>query len=111
MATTDRAPGVGAAAGRLATLGRSAMARPHGRTVEEAMADRGTAVEGEGRTLTLTNLDKVLFPATGTTKRDACRYYPKIAPAMLPYLRDRPVTFRRAPEGTGGKTFFQKHRP
>ena len=75
------------------------------------MADRGTAVEVEGRTLILTNLDKVLFPATGTTKRDVCRYYTEIAPAMLPHLRDRPVTFRRAPDGTGGKAFFQKHRP
>ena len=75
------------------------------------MADRGTAVEVEGRALTLTNLHKILFPATGTTKRDLCRYYTQIAPAMLPHLRDRPVTFRRAPDGTGEEAFFQKHRP
>ncbi|HUZ08617.1 MAG TPA: hypothetical protein VMU76_00395 [Acidimicrobiales bacterium] len=75
------------------------------------MADLGIAVEVEGRVLTLTNLDKVLFPATGTTKRELCRYYTQIAPTMLPHLKDRPVTFRRAPDGTGGKAFFQKHRP
>jgi bifunctional non-homologous end joining protein LigD len=53
----------------------------------------------------------VLFPATGTTKRDLCRYYTEVAPVLLPHLRDRPVTLRRAPDGPDGSEFFQKHRP
>ena len=48
-------------------------------------------VEVDGRTLKLSNLDKVLFPGSGHTKRDLVRYYTTIAPAMLPYLRERPL--------------------
>ena len=47
-------------------------------------------VEVEGRTLKLSNLDKVLFPATGTTKGEVLNYYAQIAPVLLPTLRVEP---------------------
>ena len=67
--------------------------------------------EVEGRRLSLSNLDKVLFPAVGFTKGQLIDYYVRIAPVMLPHLRDRPVTFRRFPDGVEGQGFFEKHLP
>jgi bifunctional non-homologous end joining protein LigD len=68
-----------------------------------------------GRELKLTNLDKVLFPAKrphpALTKRDLIRYYASIAPAMLPYIHDRPMNLHRYPDGVGGKSFWQKAAP
>ena len=75
------------------------------------MVAHGVTVLVEGHALTLTNLDKVLFPASGMTKREVCRYYTEIAQVILPHLRDRPVTLRRAPDGVEGTPFFQKHVP
>jgi bifunctional non-homologous end joining protein LigD len=68
-------------------------------------------VEVDGRRLKLSNLDKVLFPATGTTKAELISYYTGIAPALLPHLRDRPVTLVRAPDGIAGGRFFEKNLP
>jgi bifunctional non-homologous end joining protein LigD len=74
-----------------------------------------TEVAVDGRRLRLTNLDKVLYPATGFTKGQVVDYYARIAPAMLPHLHDRPVTMVRVPDGIGGERFFEKrcpgHRP
>jgi bifunctional non-homologous end joining protein LigD len=74
-----------------------------------------TLVEIEGRQLKLTNLDKVLYPASGFTKGEVIDYYARIAPVMLPHLQDRCVTFRRFPNGVDGQSFFEKrcpsHRP
>ena len=68
-----------------------------------------------GRSLSVSNLDKVLYPATGTTKAEVLRYYLAVAEAMLPHLRGRPVTFRRFPDGVEGEGFYEKrcpdHRP
>ena len=74
-----------------------------------------TVVEIEGRRLKVTNLDKVLYPATGFTKGQVVDYYARVAPAMLPHLGDRPVTMLRLPDGVAGERFFEKrcpgHRP
>ena len=74
-----------------------------------------TTVEVEGRRLRLTNLEKVLYPATGFTKGAVVDYYARVASAMLPHLRDRPVTMLRLPDGVDGERFFEKrcpgHRP
>jgi bifunctional non-homologous end joining protein LigD len=74
-----------------------------------------SVVEIEGRRLKLSNLDKVLYPETGFTKGEVIDYYARVAPAMLPHLRDRCVTFKRFPNGVDGKFFFEKrcpsHRP
>lgn len=67
--------------------------------------------EVEGRRLSLGHLDKVLFPESGFTKGQLIDYYVRIAPVMLPHLRDRPVTLRRFPDGVDGQGFFEKHRP
>jgi bifunctional non-homologous end joining protein LigD len=64
-----------------------------------------------GRTLTLSNLDKVLYPQTGTTKGEVINYYAQVAPVLLPHLRDRAVTRVRWPHGTGGPSFFEKNAP
>jgi bifunctional non-homologous end joining protein LigD len=56
-------------------------------------------VEIEGKALNLSNLDKVLWPATGTTKGDMVNYYAQIAPVMVPHLVGRSVTLKRFPDG------------
>jgi bifunctional non-homologous end joining protein LigD len=61
--------------------------------------------------LQLTNLDKVFWPEDGYTKGDLVDYYGRIAPAMLPYLADRPLVLTRYPDGIHGKNFFQKNAP
>ena len=65
------------------------------------------------RTLTLTNLDKVLYPSVGFTKAEVIDYYLRIAPLMLPYIRDRVMTRLRFPDGVGpDKTpFYEKNAP
>jgi bifunctional non-homologous end joining protein LigD len=82
-----------------------------------AFLDAGTPVRdgvevrvGE-RTLKVTNLDKVLYPKAGFTKRDVIEYYTAIAPAMLPHLEGRPLTRVRFPNGVEGKSFFEKNCP
>jgi bifunctional non-homologous end joining protein LigD len=64
-------------------------------------------VEVDGRRLALTNLDKVLWPETGTTKAELIEYYLAVAPVLLPHLEDRPLTLRRFPDGVGGITWHQ----
>lgn len=64
-----------------------------------------------GRKLPLTNLDKVLWPADGITKRDMIEYYVRMAPYMLPYLRDRPLSMQVFPDGINGKSFWRKDKP
>ncbi|MCW2796763.1 non-homologous end-joining DNA ligase [Nocardioides sp.] len=68
-------------------------------------------VDVEGRTLKISNLDKVLYPRTGTTKGEVLNYYAQIAPVLLPHLRDRCVTRIRWPHGVQGSSFFEKNAP
>jgi bifunctional non-homologous end joining protein LigD len=74
-------------------------------------------VEVDGRELSLTNLDKVLYPKAGFSKGEMVDYYAKVAPAIIPHLAGRAVTLRRFPEGVEdpGAAFFEKrcpkHRP
>ncbi|MFD7295501.1 non-homologous end-joining DNA ligase [Streptomyces sp. NPDC059897] len=67
--------------------------------------------EVEGRRLTLSNLDKVLYPTSGFTKGELLHYYATVAEALLPQLRDRPVSFLRFPDGPDGQRFFAKNVP
>ena len=64
-----------------------------------------------GITVPLSHPDKVLFPGDGITKEDLARYYADVADLMLPWLRDRPVTMVRYPDGLEGQRFFQKNAP
>jgi bifunctional non-homologous end joining protein LigD len=69
------------------------------------------AVQVDGRSLTLTNLAKVLYPADGFSKAEVLDYYQRISPALLPHIADRPMTLRRYPHGVGDLSFFAKHAP
>jgi bifunctional non-homologous end joining protein LigD len=66
-------------------------------------------VEVEGRRIRLSNLDKVLYPDAGFTKAQVLDYYSRVAPALLPHLKDRPVTLRRFPDGVTGQPFYEKN--
>jgi bifunctional non-homologous end joining protein LigD len=68
-------------------------------------------VDVEGRTLSLSNLDKVMYPEVGFTKGQVIDYYTRIAPAVLPHLRDRPLTLKRYPNGVDGGHFYEKRCP
>jgi bifunctional non-homologous end joining protein LigD len=68
-------------------------------------------VDVEGRRLVLRNLDKVLYPQTGTTKGEVIAYYFQVADAMLPHLSGRPLTRKRWPGGVEGSSFFEKNLP
>src|SRR6187200_580036 len=72
---------------------------------EEMLVDVG------GRTLKLSNLGKVMYPSTGTTKGEVLNYYAQVAPVLLPHLADRAVTRIRWPHGTGDMQFFEKNAP
>ncbi|WP_392543690.1 non-homologous end-joining DNA ligase [Oryzobacter telluris] len=70
-----------------------------------------TRVEVAGRKLRLTSLDKVMYPATETTKGEVLSYYAQVAPFLLPHLADRPVTRVRWPHGVEDQMFFEKNLP
>jgi bifunctional non-homologous end joining protein LigD len=76
---------------------------------------RRVSVEVEGHELSLSNLDKVMYPDTGFTKGQVIDYYTRVAPAVLPHLQDRPLTLKRYPNGVEGGHFYEKqcpsHRP
>ena len=74
-----------------------------------AEAERST-VEVDGRRLSLSNLDKVLFP-DGFTKGEVVDYYVRVAPVLLPHVTGRPMSFQRFPDGTDTKGFFAKNAP
>jgi len=73
--------------------------------------EQKVAVDVDGITLTLSNLDKVLYPHVGFTKGEVIDYYTRIAPVLLPHIADRPTTFKRYPEGVDGQFFFAKNAP
>lgn len=75
------------------------------------MSPEKVAVDVEGRTLTLSNLDKVLYPEVGFTKAEVIDYYTRIAPVLVPHVANRPLTFKRYPDGVDGKFFFEKNAP
>ncbi|MFR9729765.1 non-homologous end-joining DNA ligase [Saccharopolyspora sp. MS10] len=72
------------------------------------MSSRVT-VRVEDRDLTLSNLDKVLYPAADFRKRDVIDYYRRIAPALLPHVRGRAATLIRFPDGVNGDSFYEKN--
>jgi bifunctional non-homologous end joining protein LigD len=79
--------------------------------VAETGAGDKIAVQVDGRSLTLTNLAKVLYPADGFTKAEVLDYYQRISPVLLPHIADRPMTLRRYPHGVDDLSFFAKHAP
>ena len=74
-------------------------------------ADKSEVItEIDGRRLTLSNLDKPLYP-DGFTKGQMIDYYVRIAPALIPHLAGRPISLRRFPNGIDGQTFWEKNCP
>jgi bifunctional non-homologous end joining protein LigD len=76
---------------------------------------RAAEIEVQGRTLKLTNREKVMYPRSGFTKGELIDYYAAIAPVLLPHLAGRPLTLKRYPDGVEGEYFYEKrcppHRP
>ncbi len=74
-----------------------------------------TEIEVAGKKLTVSNVDKVLYPKAGFTKGQVIDYYIRIAPVLLPHLKNRPITLKRYPDGVDGFFFYEKqcpsHRP
>lgn len=70
-----------------------------------------SVIDIQGKRLKLSNLDKVLYPAAGFTKAQLIDYYVRIAPVLLPHLRNRPLTMKRYPDGVDGPSFFEKNCP
>ncbi len=75
------------------------------------MAATRVEVDVQGQRLSLSNLDKVLYPEVGFTKGHVIDYYTRIAPAVLPHLRDRPLTLKRYPNGVDAQYFYEKRCP
>ncbi len=103
---------------RVVREGREPEAEPDADEVEPAPAAappaagaRGGRVRIEDRELNLSNLDKVLYPATGFAKAQVLDYYARIAPALLPHLAGRALTLKRYPDGVDGKFFYEKNAP
>jgi bifunctional non-homologous end joining protein LigD len=65
----------------------------------------------EGRKLSVSNLDKILYPKVGFTKGQVIDYYIRVAPVLLPHLKDRPLTMKRYPDGVEGEFFYEKNCP
>ena len=69
------------------------------------------AVKIGGKSLALSNLDKIMYPKTGFTKGQVIDFYTSISRYLLPHLKDRPITLKRYPDGVGGSIFTKKmHR-
>ena len=87
----------------------------HGATATELEALDAIAKEGNweigGRTVHLTNLDKLLFPEDRYSKRDLIRYYVQVAPVMIPHYKDRPLSMNPHPDGIHGKSYWVKDKP
>lgn len=75
------------------------------------MVEDRSMVEVDGRRLSVSNLDKVLYPSAGFTKGEIIDYYARIAPVMMPHLAHRPASFIRYPNGVETKGFFAKNAP
>jgi bifunctional non-homologous end joining protein LigD len=90
------------------------------RDTEEVPAERApllapdlkeAALSIDRHKLKFTHLDKPYYPKDGIVKRDVLNYYDAVAPLLLPYLKDRPLSLRRYPDGIEGEAFFQKNTP
>jgi bifunctional non-homologous end joining protein LigD len=84
---------------------------PHGNEPAPESEAAPRSVSAPKKRVSLTNQTKVFWPKEGLTKGDLCRYYERIGPTMLPFLRDRPVVLVRYPDGIEGKSFYQWNVP
>ena len=77
----------------------------------QPLPDGALAVTVDGRSLKISNWDKVLFPEAGFTKGDLIGYYARVAPVVLAHLHDRPLTLKRYPNGVQEPYFYEKQAP
>src|SRR5689334_13083024 len=105
-------------AGTAARAKKRSPKRPRTAAYSQALAalegpERNVTIEFDEGSVTLTNLEKVLWPATATlpaySRRDHMRYLLRVADYMLPHVQDRPLTLIRQPEGVAGRRFVQFH--
>ncbi|MEA2668058.1 MAG: bifunctional non-ous end joining protein LigD, partial [Chloroflexota bacterium] len=98
-----------------ARIARQLKTNIRGATATELEALDAIAKEGNweigGRTVHLTNLDKLLFPEDRYSKRDLIRYYVQVAPVMIPHYKDRPLSMNPHPDGIHGKSYWVKDKP
>lgn len=85
--------------------------KPHSKRARKSLlnpTDETQVRDVEGHPIKFTNLSKIYWPAEKITKRDMLNYYYQVAPYILPYLKDRPQSLNRFPNGINGKSFYQK---
>ena len=70
-----------------------------------------SSLEIDGRTLQVSNLDKVMYPQAGFTKADVIDFYIKVSKWIIPHLKNRPLTLKRYPDGVTGEHFYEKDAP
>ena len=106
--------GVPRATNKEKPLPDSLLVQGGGKPAELKLPAKEGSIPVDGRTVKLTNLNKVYWPEEKFTKRDLVTYYHEIAPFILPYLKDRPQSLNRHPNGIKGESFYQKdieHHP
>src|SRR5215510_15866186 len=85
------------------------------RSVLPADSSERSALEVQGKTVPVSNLNKIYYPEVGFTKGQVIDYYIRISTVLLPHLKDRPLTLKRYPDGVEGPFFYEKrcpsHRP
>lgn len=96
---------------RRSTIGPGIVDGSSGTIAGGALTLVDSAVEIQGRHIKLSNLDKVMYPSVGFTKKDVIDYYARIAPAIIPHLAGRALTRKRYPDGVDGEPFFEKNAP
>jgi len=101
---------VAAASGRVALVAGSSR-RSAATGQRSGGTEERSAVQVGGRRLALSNLDKVLYPETGFTKGEVVDYYVRVAEVLLPHIADRPMSFKRFPDGVETAGFFAKNAP
>ena len=79
------------------------------KTADEVKPEKPTKVPAEAMSVAISSRDRVVFPDSGQTKGQLADYYKTVAPLMLPFAADRPVSLVRCPQGRAKKCFFQKH--
>src|SRR5215213_11496269 len=103
-------PARNARARKTATAGRAFTVGMPSELPAERQGD-GWWTEADGRELRLSNLDKLYWTEEGYTKGDLLNYYFNVSELLLPYLRDRPLTMKRMPDGVNGPFFYEKTAP
>src|SRR6266545_5589967 len=91
------------------TINRPSVSRRSGSKLSPAK--RESSLNINGKTVPVSNLDKVFYPETGFTKGQVIDYYIRVSPVLLPHLKDRPLTLKRYPDGVSGGFFYEKRCP